>query len=220
MKTGIRDTTKLILFVILQFFARRVSPEEGAAGSSLTISGANFLAGAGVSSSFEVSVGPNVCDVSSVAATEIICGLRASATAGNFRVGVVKDREGAAIVSEENEQDASLFTVIMRIDTVSPTHISLHGGTSLTIAGAGFAKFGLMNQVTLRNGPRGLNVSCVPRVMKNYECWLTKNDPGLQCGEEFGFGEVAFFEEKISIRAYSNWIDFSGPQVIECDLDR
>jgi len=56
--------------------------------------------------------------------------------------------------------------------------------------------------------------------MKNFECRLTHNDPGLQCGPEFGFDQVSYYKLPIHKRGYSNWYDFSDERSIECDLER
>ena len=127
-----------------------------------------------------------------------------------------QDREGKALYASTAPKYINL---VLTITDVYPSKVSIHGGTTVTVSGSGFSSFGLQNRVTFSNADLDRNISCVPLVLKNYECQLTKNDPGLECGPDFGFSHVTHYDQDIKVRGYSNWYDFSNASVIECELD-
>jgi len=92
------------------------------------------------------------------------------------------------------------------------------GGTTITITGNGFAPMGVMNRITFTNSELSLQIPCVPKILKNYECQLTSSDPRLECGPDHGFRDISYYKESIHDRGYASWYEFSTSLIIECDI--
>ena len=193
-----------------------ITPTTGAVGDIITITGEQFGTAA---STFDITVGPATCVPTFANRTILLCELQVDAVAGTWDVEVRQNREGSALISALNDGPIT-YEVVMRVDDVLPKDISLYGGTAVTISGSGFANFGLYNKVVFHQPEWNLNVSCIPRVMRNFECQLSENDPGLECGPDFGFERIYHYDEGIHKRGYSQFFDFSNKTVIECDLER
>ena len=106
-----------------------VAPTSGFAvgGTAITITGANFVAGA------TVTVGGNACaSVTVVSATSITCTTAAHA-AGATNI-VVTNTDGQTVTGT----NAFTFVAAPTISTISPSTGTIIGGTPLTITGTGF----------------------------------------------------------------------------------
>jgi len=193
-----------------------IFPTTGAAGDTITITGEQFGT---VPSTFDIDVGPGKCIPTYANRTVVLCELNVEAVAGVWDVVVTQNREGSAIISALNSGPMT-FEVFMRVDSVFPNDISLYGGAAVTISGSGFAHFGLYNKIVFHQPDWNLNVSCIPRVMRNFECQLSENDPGLECGPDFGFERIYHYDHSIHLRGYSQFFDFSNKTQIECDMER
>lgn len=193
-----------------------IFPTSGAVGDTITITGEQFGT---IPSTFDIDVGPGKCIPTYANRTVVLCDLTVEAVAGVWDVVVTQYREGSAMISALNSGPMT-FEVLMRVDSVFPNDISLYGGAAVTISGSGFANFGLYNKVVFHQPEWNLNVSCIPRVMRNFECQLSENDPGLECGPDFNFDRIDHYDNPIHSRGYSHFFDFSNKTQIECDMER
>ena len=189
-----------------------IFPTTTSAGSEMTITGTGFSP---ISSTISIMAGPSACTPNFSNETHVICRFGLMATSGSFQLDLYQAREGKALYASAAPK---FINLVLSIASVFPRKVSIHGGATVTITGSGFSSFGLQNRVTFSNTDLDKNITCSPIVLKNYECQLTSNDPGLECGPEFGFSQVSHYDQDIRKRGYSNWIDMSNASVIECEL--
>ncbi|CAH1789358.1 unnamed protein product [Owenia fusiformis] len=100
------------------------------ASTALTINGTNFGSN---ETGVVITVGETLCGVTAISSTSIICDL-GYVTVGPQVFSLVVTNQGSAL----SEGYASLTSSAL-IYSVSPTEGSINGGTSITIAGNGFA---------------------------------------------------------------------------------
>ena len=144
------------------------------------------------------------CSVTSVTSTKIICKVGPLTSGGPTTVAVRIDANGYAVADDNANTEVKID---MAITSISPNKGSNIGGTIVTISGHGFAAFGPYNKVTIGD------LDCVPRVIRNFECRPTEADRGLNCDQS-----LAYYKDSIATRQFAQWIDFSNPTSIECQI--
>lgn len=205
--------------------------------TDITITGIGFKESRTLNS---VTIGPTACEVTSANTTYITCFLpRQTAVAGTFTPVINVYNLGNAVIPSGLQH-----TVEMTIDSVYPTNGSVLGGATLTITGAGFANFGLYNQIKLlvhnksdvkstrlhnffeddwswgrgsMNTSTGFDyveVLCIPKTMRNFACRATPMDSGYDCVHQ-----VAWAYDSAEIRDSAYYFDWSTPTYIECELE-
>ena len=191
-----------------------IQPTSGGVLTRVTITGEHFTTHEAL---ITVRIGPSHCNVLNATETSVICEIDQLASTGVYDVEFHQKREGNALLSASMTTPKN-FTVLMSVSDITPSSVSLYGGTTITISGNGFAPMGVMNKLTFYNAEHDLTIPCHPRTLKNFECQLTENDPGLPCGPDHGFRDMAYYNESIYDRGYSNWYEFSNQLSIECTL--
>jgi hypothetical protein len=125
-----------------------VAPSSGVMGTSITINGAGFgqSSDASVNATVDVLIGNVVCVIQSTSDTAIVCIVGAT-PAGTFSVFVTNHAVGTAAGSV-------VFTSLLAVTSVLPSHGSYGGGQVLTIMGSGFAG-GVSSRRDRRDGAWG-----------------------------------------------------------------
>jgi hypothetical protein len=215
-----------------------IQPTVSLAGVTLiTVTGSGFSKHPQLNT---VDIGGALCVGSTSNDTYIICTIsKNDGTAGTFIPVVSVYNLGRAMIAETVKH-----TILMTIDSVYPMIGSPLGGTTITITGSGFARFGLYNQITLRilndtkssgTTPSGShdmydddwhwgrgnvrNVSyqdvlCIPRTKKNMACRRSVQDAGYDCTQGLAWA----YDSTIN-RDSAEWFDFSTASYIECDIE-
>jgi len=121
-----------------------IEPPESTIGFTLiTITGTGFSPRP---SQNEVMLGGSACLVTRSNDTFVECMIPlAEGSAGTYAPSVKVFNKGFAL-----NPHSLHHTVLMVIDSLTPTSGSLYGGMTLTLTGRGFAKFGLHNQIKLQ----------------------------------------------------------------------
>jgi len=175
-----------------------VYPLIGNPGDEIEIFGRQF---SHIKEKIHVDIGGGRCIPSFANSTYIRCTTDIeTATAGTFPLWILIDGKGNADSSFE-------YTVKMQIYDVSPSVGSLTGGNIVTITGAGFARFGLHQQITVGSHP------CIPVTYKNRQCRMTDYDTGIDCKYPYVYNYAG-----INVRELAEWFDFSSTQKIECRI--
>ena len=163
-----------------------ISPRRVGAGGVLRLAGSQFVEYPGT----EVSVGGVPCVINASRLTDsylecVVGGIPGGNHTVEVRNPVMGLAAGPAVWAGGSTVEAALV-----VSGVFPASGSLHGGTILTISGAGFAPAGAQNVVTLRlrrqaaggggqNGGDGgdgggddgkKRIRCIPKTMRNYMC--------------------------------------------------
>ena len=107
-----------------------MDPQEGDATQTITITGSDFST---TPCQNKVTLGDNECVVATASATEITCDINTqSFPVSQYQpLRVVVDNMGTATQEEEMG-----FTAQPLVSTITPTHGSVHGGSSVTITGS------------------------------------------------------------------------------------
>jgi len=121
-----------------------IEPLESIVGATaITITGSGFSPRP---SQNEVMIGGSQCSVIRSNDTFVECIIPlAEGSAGTFAPSVKVLNKGFALNPRSLHH-----TILMVIDSLTPTSGSLYGGMTLTLTGSGFAKFGLHNQIKLQ----------------------------------------------------------------------
>ena len=252
-----------------------IFPNSGGVLTEVTITGEQFST---MKSSIDIKIGPATCNVLRATPTQVVCQVDEWAVTGTYKLKYHQAPQGSAYFSREATTPGT-FTVLMSVNDISPSKVSLYGGTTVTVSGNGFGPRGFQNKLTFTNDELELTIPCVPKTIKNFQvserseralmngdeiprydysdtggsllptntkltnsilltrfknfllllhkkcasirlaqCQLTVNDPGFECGPDFGFRDVAYYTESTYMKSYTTWFDFSNSIQIECDL--
>ena len=109
-----------------------LSPTEGQAGTSITITGQGFSS---TLSDMRVYIGESECSVTYSSADELRCTV-GLLTAGCYKVEVVVDGMGVA-----STEDSLCYRALLSVDSVAPRRGGVMGGHTITLSGEGFMEF-------------------------------------------------------------------------------
>jgi hypothetical protein len=218
-----------------------VEPAVAFVDTTLTITGVGF---APKKSLNRVTIGGAACDVSMANETALYCTVSSSVgTAGTFTPEVTVYNKGLALVNE-----GVTHTILMQIHSISPKNGSVLGGTTVTITGTGFARFGLFNEIKLKLIEPNTTANLLGPADRYDDDWLwgrgymegsngTKLPPVTEVlcvPRTLRNRECAYTEddsgyectetilsawEDIRVRGYARWFDYSSTTYIECVVE-